>query len=71
MDFRGSHGRKSKRSNLEDQDEFDRREWEIRDSFAWENIIRPDENDLRKKRRWAEMDHDILINIIKLLSRYD
>ncbi|OMP06935.1 hypothetical protein COLO4_07732, partial [Corchorus olitorius] len=37
----------------------------------WKNIIRADENDLNKKRRWEEMDHDILVNIMKRLSWRD
>ncbi|OMO78767.1 hypothetical protein CCACVL1_14116 [Corchorus capsularis] len=34
-------------------------------------VIRPDQNNLSKRRRWDEMDHDVLVNTMKRLSWWD
>ncbi|OMO76825.1 hypothetical protein CCACVL1_15387 [Corchorus capsularis] len=66
------YGRKRKRSilpELRHPDELIRyKDPASRERFMWRNIIRPDENNLR---RWEEMYHEILVNIMKRISLPD
>ncbi|OMO85373.1 hypothetical protein CCACVL1_10232 [Corchorus capsularis] len=61
--------RKEKKRKNREKHERSEREWKrYRDEFVWKDIIRVDyDKDPSKRRRWEDMDHDILANIMKRL----